>query len=271
MPRTLLAFLIALGIAVPSWAAASHVEVLVSEPDRTVLRFDTGDFDLADVNVDGTIWSAIVWDGGERSLDRGSPALPAFRESIVIPDDAKMQITVISSEYVDQPNVRIVPSKGPITRDVLPQDVSWEFGDVYQADAFYPAEIAGLGDPYILRDVRGTVVTVAPFQWNPVTETLRAYTSVEVEVKTVGRGETNVLTYRPAERVSEFETIYAEHFLNYGSALTYTPVGEAGCMVVIAHDAFAEAVQPLVDSRRGRPSRSLPGSPTGRSCSNRGR
>jgi gingipain R len=188
MPRTLLAFLIALGIAVPSWAAASHVEVLVSEPDRTVLRFDTGDFDLADVNVDGTTWSAIVWDGGERSLDRGRPALPAFRESIAIPDDAKMQITVISAEYVDQSNVRIVPSKGPITRDVLPQDVSWEFGDVYQADAFYPAEIAGLGDPYILRDVRGTVVTVAPFQWNPVTETLRAYTSVEVEVKTVGRG-----------------------------------------------------------------------------------
>jgi len=255
MPRTLLMLLVALALVAPSATAATRdvgritdqIELLVSEPDRTVLRFEAGQFHLVDVNVDGEAWSAISWDGGEVPLDRGRPALPEFHESIVIPDDAKMRITVVASEYQDYPNVRIAPSKGTFTRDILPQDVPWEFGAVYEENAWVPADIAGLGEPYILRDVRGTVVTVAPFQWNPVTETLRVWTSVDVEVTAVGPGDVNVLTSRPAERVSEFETIYADHFLNYGSSLRYAPVGEAGCMLVIAYDAFAAAVQPLVD------------------------
>jgi hypothetical protein len=257
MSRLLVSFLVLSVLAgSPAMAADRHagtlddggaVTVLAATPDRVVLRFDTGSFRLGDVDVQGDPWSRISWNGGVDRLERGSPALPAFRESIVIPDDAKVELTVLSSTYRDYPNVRIAPSKGPITRDVLPEDVDWTFGDVYQRNDWFPADVGELGDPYIMRDVRGVVVMVQPFQWNPVTETLRVWTLVEVEVKATGAGEVNVLTRRPAERTAEFEKIYARHFLNYGSPLRYAPVGEVGRMLVIAYDAFAAAAQPLVD------------------------
>ena len=175
----------------------SRIEVLAAGPDRTQLRFEVGSFRLAPVTIAGEAYSTIVWDGGGAPLEKGMPALPGFRESIVIPDDAEMAIRLLASEYRDFPGIRVAPSKGPITRDVDPASVPWTFADVYTNDAWVPEAIAALGEPYILRDERGVVVAVDPFQWNPVTRTLRVYTSVTVEVRSAGPGGANVLTHRP--------------------------------------------------------------------------
>jgi len=48
--------------------------------------------------------------------------------------------------------------------------------------------------------------------------------------------------------VTEFEKIYARHFLNYGLISDrYTSIPEVGSMLVITHDAFHAAAQPYVD------------------------
>ncbi len=225
----------------------ARVQVLSSSVDETLLRFEVGTFRLTDVTADGQAFSRIGWEGGAEHLETGRAALPGFRASIVIPDDARMRLTIVDAQYTDFPGVRILPSKGPITRDILPQDVPWTFGPDYSSDAWLPAEIASLGDPYILRDVRGTVVAVEPFQWNAATETLRVYHTIDVQIATSGPGQLNVLTSRPERRVAEFEAAYERHFLNYGSGLRYSPIGEVGHLLVIAYDSFMPAMQPFVD------------------------
>ena len=247
----------------------SHrIEVLSAGPERTELRFEVGSFFLEPVSVAGVTYSSIAWDGGVEPLATGMPALPGFRESIVIPDNAAMSIRVVSSEYRDFPGVLVAPSKGPITRDVDPASVPWTFGDVYSHNAFYPASLASIGEPYILRDERGVVVAVDPFRWNPVTRTLRVYTSVTVEVRTTGPGGANVLTHRPEHRVAEFEKIYARHFLNYSQLARYTTVAEVGPMLVIAADTFVADIQPLVDwkNQMGMPTTLVPLSQIGASA-----
>lgn len=239
-----------IGVGSSQAAADPGVTVLSSSSDRTVLQFDVTSFDLRDVLVEGETYSAVVWDDGTARQVRGEPAVPSFHTSIVIPDDAQMGVRVVESEYEEYTGVRIAPSKGPITRDILPQTVPYVFSDVYQTDAFYPAEVAALAEPYIMRDVRGIVVDVNPFQWNPVTETLRVYQKVVVEVTPIGPGRVNVLTSRPDKQVLEFQRIYRDHFANFDeSTHRYSPVSETGRMLVVAHDDFVEAVQPLVDWR----------------------
>jgi hypothetical protein len=226
----------------------SHqIDVLNPTPGQTQVRFQVGTFSLRPVSVDGESYSALVWGGGHEPLQRGNPALPGFRESIVVPEEGEMTIQVLESEYQDYPGVRIAPSKGTVTRDIDPDSVPWEFSNVYAQNAWYPAAIASLGQPYILRDERGIVVAVDPFQWNPVTQTLRVYTSVTIEVRVAGPGGANPLTHRPPFRVSEFQKIYARHFLNWNSMTRYAPVGEVGPMLVVAADIFVAATQPLVD------------------------
>jgi hypothetical protein len=237
----------ATGFQAGSLQEGYRVEVLASGPERTVLRFQVGQFDLSPVEIDGGEWSIVDWKGGAAGLERGLPSLPAFHESIVLPDDARMELRVLSAEFQDFQGVRIAPSKGLFTRDILPSDVPYEFSEFYNGNDWYPAELASLGAPYILRDVRGAVTSVNAFQWNPALETLRVYTRVDVEIRAAGPGEINVLTHRPDRRVREFEEIYARHFLNYGGGLRYSPVVEAGTVLVIAYDSFAPATQPLVD------------------------
>ena len=66
-----------------------------------------------------------------------------------------------------------------------------------------------------MRDVRGMVVVVNPFQYNPATRTLRVYDRVTVEVAEVGPAKSNILTSRPATLNTEFRKIYERHFLNF--------------------------------------------------------
>jgi hypothetical protein len=238
----------ALEIKAGAIVADHKIEVLAATAEQTTLKFEVGTFRLHPISIDGQSYSTLSWDGGVLPLEKGDPALPGFRESIRIPESAEMAIEIVASEHRDFPGIRIAPSKGVITRDIDPDTVPWELSDVYRSDTWYPSQVAKLGEPYILRDERGIVVAVDPFQWNAATQTLRVYTSITVLVKSVGENGSNALTSRPERRVAEFEKIYARQFLNWNHlAPRYNQVGEVGSMLVVAYDSFIPAVQPLVD------------------------
>ena len=115
----------------------------------------------------------------------------------------------------------------------------------------YPGPLATLGEPYILRDHRGIVVCVNPFQYNPVRRALRVYTAMTVEVVNLGPGLVNVLSdTAPSRELSlAFHQLYKHQFLNYSLPQRYTPLDEQGDMLVICYDAWMSNVQPLVDHK----------------------
>jgi gingipain R len=185
--------------------------------------------------------------GGPRGRARAVP-LPAFHDSLPIPDDAGMTVNVLRSEYHELEGVDVAPYRGPISRADDPADVPYVFGPEYGTDALYPAEVAALRDPYILHDVRGVVLRVAPMQYNPVTRTLRVFTRIEVEVVASGPGEVNVIDRATfgAHPDRAFHQLYANQFLNFPS-YEAPPPADAGDLLVISHGPFMAAMQPLVD------------------------
>ena len=229
------------------------VTVLESNESHTIARFEIGGFYKQAVDISGeTYYSVNLVDEGVLH-NQGEPALPRICRSFVIPDDAKMAIMVESSEYREFTDIPVIPSKGNLKRTVNPTDVPYEFGPVYNVDEWFPSMRASIREPYILRDIRGIVTEVYPFQYNPVTKTLRVYTSITVELVNVGPGEVNVLNrIDPLTAVTpEFDFMYRQRFINYGqSVLLYTPVGETGDMLVITHDAFHDEVMPFVEWKR---------------------
>jgi len=243
LPLSLAAEVVTLGAT----AEPVSVRVLESTEARIVLEYDLGSFTKNSIEIDGNLYYTI--DLGEESKlkEKGLPALPNVCRSIIIPDNAAMNLRVVSSHYVDYEGVPVEPSKGIITRDVDPATVAYTFDPFYAGDAWYPAATATARDPYIMRDYRGMVVEVNPIQYNPATQTLRVYDSVVVEVVSVGAARANPLTFHPENLDAEFDKIYRRHFVNYTEAGTrYPSVSDVGNMLVIAYGDFMDEMESLV-------------------------
>ncbi|HHI02841.1 MAG TPA: hypothetical protein ENL22_04920 [candidate division Zixibacteria bacterium] len=241
--------------AVPNDFAISIEE---SNYDRTVINFEIGAYDKVPVEIDGETYYQISYKEGSNLLIKGEPSLPRICKSIIIPDDAEVRINVLSSEYIDIPETPVAPSKGVIYRNTDPAGIPYTMGPVYNTSLWYPSQLAGLRRPYIMRDYRGTVIELSAFRYNPATKTLRVYTTVTVEVITVGTSTINIIENRKpgAKILPEFEQLYQRRFINYEeqaiiqsspdlSLSRYSAVGEAGDMLIITHDAFHSALLPL--------------------------
>ena len=217
----------------------------VNSPSEIEISFDLGGYFLQELS-NGK--KQISFPGGVPNLEEGSPDLPRMAHSIIIPDLAHMELSIIESEFVDIPMEDIVSSKGNLTRNIDPSTVPYTYGEAYQSDEFYPENIVFMRDPYILRTVRGQAIVFQPIQYNPIQRILRVYSYIKINVKENGFSKINPLTRRPDKDGSrEFENIYADHFLNYTTNSRYEQLGEHGPMLVICYADFMDSMQPFVD------------------------
>ena len=192
----------------------------------------------------------ITAPGGVSILKEGAPDLPVFTTSIQIPDLAKMQLEVISSEYIDVRVESVIPSRGNITRDININLVPFKKGLTYDKNSFYPDNIAFLRSPYIIRTKRGQTVVFQPFQYNPIDGILRVHTNITISVKADGISTDNPLVRLPSKNrgMREMEEIYSRHFLNnVPTNDRYTPLDENGAMLIICYGPFIDAMQPFID------------------------
>ena len=230
--------------------SAEPITITVNQSEDNIeITYELSDFDEVPVIIGETQYSVILIGEESNLLLTGKPDIPNICRSVIIPDTAKMEVNVISTTFEEYDNVLIAPSKGNLLRTVNPDDVPYEFGDVYNEDAWFPSDIATLREPYILRDFRGQVVEIYPIQYNPVKKQMRFHTNIEVEVYKEGMGTVNCI-YRdnwPEKVDYEFKSIYGNHFINFGKTGRYDPVAEQGNMLVIVYDSFWDEMVPFVN------------------------
>lgn len=240
--------------AAGSSSAAVGVTVTENKPDRIVIDYRLGSYNQTLVDVTGKSCQQITLPHEAQMLTAGAPALPHVARSVIIPDDADMAVTVTNAKFYDVENVDIVPSKGNLSRAINPDDVAYTFDrQYYGTDSFFPGAVAKGGEPYILRDFRGMVVDIYPFQYNPVRRTLRVYTSITVMVSRVGTGGANIVQKSGFQRdpIVSFGGLYQGQFINLNTVYRYTPLDETGDMLIICNDDWLSNIQPLVDHKNG--------------------
>ena len=235
------------------WAGTPPTRVLSESPNSITIQFKPGAYQATTVQTEAGEAKIIGIENGTPLLIKGAPNLPKLTQSIIIPDLGQMQVKVTSSSFYDVENIEIAPSKGNLYRNINPKDVAFQKGAEYSKNEFFPAEIAKLNYPYILRDFRAQTVSVCPFQYNPQTKTLRVYTSVTVTIdqKMGVSGENEFIrdNMDAPEIDKEMNAIYSRQFINYATTHrpnAYTPVSETGCMLVICYDDFKNDIAPFV-------------------------
>lgn len=223
--------------------------MLESTAERVVLDLTLGRFSRDSLEINGRAYARITLDQGCSAVAAGDPDLPSIRRSIVVPNDARMAVRVLASQYYEIAGIDVAPSRGSIPRSANPAELPYTFGASYRTDAEYPGELVFLGTPYILRDQRGLVVTLNPFQYNPLARTLRVYTNLTIEVFRDGPAQINGLERRDRAQSLAFQKLYRHQFLNYDPPGRYPPLDETGDMLIICHDPWLPNVQPLVDHK----------------------
>ena len=233
---------------------------------------------VVEVNVDGFQTNNVVTPNGDavviinknmmRLAQAGEPDVPSAVIPAVIGDNALMDLEVVESQYVDYQNIEMAPSKGNFPRSIEPEDVPYTYGVMYQQDAFYPAQIARLDEPYIHRDVRGQNMVVTPYLYNPVTKTLRVYNHLVIKMKNVGVDSRNIVEKRAKSMIldREFNNVYERRYINYHESMSrYTSIADDGELLIICHDAFMNAMEPFVAWKKqiGRPTTMVGTSVTG--------
>jgi gingipain R len=176
-------------------------------------------------------------------LETGSPSLPVFGESFRLPLKGHSSIEIISTDFEDFTSVQVLPSKGNLKRNVDPSSVPFSFGEVYSKNEFYPANPFAMVDPFIARTVRGQVVRMLPYQYNPVSKTLRVYRSIRFKIvmneSVPGVNELALSQSNPSD-VKGFNHLFANKSLD-----KYNVVEEEGEMLIITPDDYVSNVTPL--------------------------
>ncbi len=226
----------------------NEIRLLDNSSDHMVLELTLGHAESQPVQINGRTWHNLFLKKEGLTLQAGYPQLPVLAGSVIIPNTAKMALSLQDSEYIEL-NLPVAPSKGNLTRDIDPATVPYTFADFYNGNEAWPRETSYLTEPFIIRDYRGITVRFQPFVYYPATQTLRVYTRLRVALDNVGTDLTNSLPVPHNSYAEAFSGIYQNMFLNFGQA-KYPVLGEQGRILVIKHSMFDTVLQTWVDWKR---------------------
>ncbi|HZH70635.1 MAG TPA: C25 family cysteine peptidase, partial [Flavobacteriaceae bacterium] len=246
-----LTFLTTLALLVFSGSLFSQNFSLVNASQNQVeLQHTLDEFKEVHTTIQGKSYQAFSKTTQVVMMEEGKPALPLYSQAVLLPNNGEVNFSVEHDGFYEIENIWVAPSKGNLKRNVNPETIPHTFAAVYQEDAFFPGQLGEISEPFILRNTRGTVVTLFPYQYNPVTKTLRVYENMRVVVHTDAskQGENELSTSVISPEKDAFSRFYHSLYINMPiSSKNYPILDEAGEMLVIAADEYLDAIAPLVE------------------------
>ena len=163
-------------------AFAQTFEIVNSNRSNLELSLKIDKFSLEDSNLDGVEGQSIVLNGIFLPNEAGMPDLPVVSRYVAIPRGADVVLNVTHQVTETISNVDLMPAPElPLDNDKTPMKYIRD-AKVYSTDAFYPAEPIIASKPMKIRDVDVAIVSVTPFQYNPVTKELVVTRELNLEV-----------------------------------------------------------------------------------------
>lgn len=249
MNKTISVFCILMAFGISLVAGNIPVQILSSNSNGLVIKLSNPDYFMKQIETPAGTASKIVLANGVSLMQKGFPDLAKYAFSVNMPGFSEANIEIVSSSFSELENISIAPSKGTISRITDPSSFPYTYDNVYAENTFFPNSIVSTNAPYYIRDKKGQVISLTPFQYNAVTRTLRVFNEVVLKINFKA-------SYKKQPSIDfnsdkEFEAIFAEHFINYTSnnsagKLSYTPVNEDGDMLVICDNSFSSKITPLV-------------------------
>ena len=234
-----------------SFIYSVEINVLQQDEQSVLLSVEIDNFEINEVQIKDQVYHNISLKDEPNLMDKGFPSLPHLNRSFIIPDMSYgMSVSITGYESETYENLNILPSKGNLPRNIDINKIVYSKGEVYDNDSFFPGNLHQSSDPYVLRDFRGQVLQINPFQYNPVTRELIVYTRLSVEIEFTEQNSTNELSSSRSfdKLVYDYASLYNNRFLNFETHQSrYSPITEEGEMLIICYDSFCDEMADFVD------------------------
>ncbi|MBW6489720.1 MAG: PKD domain-containing protein [Lentimicrobium sp.] len=151
-------------------------------PERTVVKYNISEFALSDLDISGETMKSVSIPGVFLPAVEGAPDLPSDGKYIAVPVGASVSYSLLNSTSELLSNVNIAPAAAmPTGKDDGPLRHEKDMA-IYSQNAFYPAEPVVLSEITQFRGVDVVVLSISPFQYNPVTKDLLIHRDLEIEI-----------------------------------------------------------------------------------------
>lgn len=161
---------------------AQTFEIVNSDRSNLELSLKIDKFTLEDSHQEGVEGKSIVLNGIFLPNVAGAPDLPVISRYVAIPRGANVVLNVKKQVTETITDVDIMPAPElPLDDDKTPMKYVRN-EEVYSTNAFFPAEPIIASKPTKIRDVDVVIVSVTPFQYNPVTKELIVTRELDLEV-----------------------------------------------------------------------------------------
>ena len=152
---------------------------------------DVQQLQIQNIKTEQGIFSRISYDGMTPMQNDGQPELPVIINLLEIPLCEGLEVTVINSTY-EEYNLSELGINHPImpAQPKHPKSEEGPFPFVideatYASNSFYGTTLAQAEKVGALRNINLGSVSIAPFEYNPVTGQLRVCTRLDVEISFV--------------------------------------------------------------------------------------
>lgn len=258
----LVVLLVLLGLATTAAAtsikvsdAASGVTILSQDPQGISVRVNVGELNLTPVGTKGGQFTMLTADGLTKSFNIGEPDLPVANQLIAVPEGAVMKSEILSSVVEEYDlsaygiSERIIPAQPSLSKSDDPAMVPFELNEaVYQQPGYYnlpnvTTEVSGE-----MRGLRVGLISVAPIQYNPVSNKLRVQKELVVRVSFENADwaatESKYENYYSPAFEPAYEMLGNYKLMGFGEKtdLTKYPIK----MVIVSARTFEAQLQPFI-------------------------
>ena len=192
-------------LCVCPFAIAQNFQVSENSSRKVVVSFYSDNLSVEEISLPQGNFSIISMENYGISNNPGAPMLPLLTKLLQIPVCDSVIVTIVGSRYTDYAAADLgithllFPSQPSVSKSsVNPQFVYNH--NVYTANEFYALPLVSVEKAGIRRGTALANVYVSPMQYNPVSQTVRIYSQIDVEFSFVN---TNIAM---TNRIQEYES-----------------------------------------------------------------
>ncbi|HBG71225.1 MAG: hypothetical protein A2W93_02080 [Bacteroidetes bacterium GWF2_43_63] len=234
--------------------AIEPVKILNAVQGGLQIEISAPSFEIEAQKTPSGMFNTIVTQGTVSRSEAGAPFLPAYSKLIQVPEKAQVVIDVVSSKFTDYQlsdlsgnSYELMPFQPSVSKSHTGEIPFYFNNAAYQVNEFMQPVRAKASIHGNLRNMRLATLDISPFDYNPVTNTLRVYEKIVLSISFPGadQGLTNLLS----EKYSDFcfagsasRIINHDAFRTAKDTASHYPIK----MVIVADPMFQTVLQPFV-------------------------